>query len=242
MRGDDQQLTMNMGTIANLLAAIGTLLLAVVAIFQESIRGRFYRPKFIISVKTEPPDCVAVPFGPLQDGMMVDAFYLRLWVENIGNATAKMAEVYADELRKRRADGTWERVKSFPPMNLKWGNIRGIYFPAIAPQMGKHCDVAHVTDPRRRQLLGEDVATLGLTEQQTSLAFDLMVAPNHKGHIVGPGEYELDVRVAAENALPEKRTISILLSGQWYSVETMMFRDGVGISIGRRTGLTGPLT
>ncbi len=220
-----------MGTISNLAVAVGTLILAAVAVFQETIRGWFYRPTFRVSIKTEPPDCVAVPFGPLPDGTMIDAYYLRLWIENTGNATAKNAEVYADELRRQRLDGTWERVKAFPPMNLKWGNIGRIYFPAIAPQMGKHCDLAHITDPTRRQILGEDNPRLALTNQQTSLAFDLMAAPNHKGHIVGPGEYQLDIRVAAENALPINRTVAISLRGTWYPDETTTLRDGVGVTI-----------
>jgi hypothetical protein len=222
---------MTVGTIADWLVAVGTLVLAAVAIFQETIRGWFYRPAFQVSIKTEPPDCVAVPFGPLPNGMMIDAFYLRLWIENTGNATAKNAEVYADELRRQRLDGTSEPVRSFPPMNLKWANIGVIYFPAIAPKMGKHCDLGHITDPARRQLLSGDVPRLGLTNQQTSLAFDLMVAPNHKGHIVGPGEYQLDIRVAAENALPVKRTITISLQGTWYPDETTMLRDGVGATV-----------
>jgi hypothetical protein len=219
------------GSIADLLVAAGTLVLAAVAIFQDTIRGWFYTPEFRVSVKTEPPDCVAVPFGPLPNGTMVDAYYLRLWIENTGNATAKNAEVYADELRRQRLDETWELVKAFPPMNLVWANLRAVYFPAIAPKMGKHCDLGHVTDPTCRQLLKEDAPRLGLTNQQTSLAFDLMAAPNHKGHIVGPGEYQLDIRVAAENALPVKRTIAISLRGTWYPDETVMFRDGVGIAV-----------
>jgi hypothetical protein len=143
-----------------------------------------------------------------KNGIMVDAVYLRLRIENKGNATARNAEVYIDELRRKRADGSWEVVKAFPPMNLRWANKEGaIYFPSISPGMGKHCDLAHVTDPARRYMLGEDNPKLGISNQQTSLAFDLMVAPNHKGHIVGPGDYQVDIRVAAENSRPIKRTV-----------------------------------
>src|SRR2546425_8249870 len=97
--------------------------------------------------------------------------------------------------------------------------------------MGKHCDVGHIADPARRDMLREDAPRLALTNQQTSLAIDLMVAPNHKGHIVGPGEYQLDILVAAENATPVPRTIQIRLLGPWYPDEQRMFRDGVGIAV-----------
>jgi hypothetical protein len=166
------------------------------------------------------------------DGTFVaNSVYLRLWVENIGNVAAKNAEVFARELRRRRADGTWERVREFPAMNLNWANCGTIYFPHIAPKMGKHCDIGHIVDSARRHLLGEDAPRLALTDQVASLAFDLMVAPNHKGHIVGPGEYQLDILVAAENARPIRRTVAVSLHGTWDADETRMLRDGAGVTI-----------
>lgn len=219
------------GTVADWLVAVGTLVLAAVAVFQETIRGWFYHPAFHVSIKTEPPDCVAVPFTAPDGTFVADSVYLRLWVENTGSATAKNAEVYAKELRRQRADGTWERVGAFPPMNLKWANVGTIYFPSIAPEMGKHCDVGHIADPARRHLLHEDAPRLALTDQQASLAFDLMAAPNHRGHIIGPGEYRLAILVAAENVRPIKRTIAISLRGGWDADETRMLRDGVGVTV-----------
>jgi len=217
--------------IAGWLVAIGTLVLAVVAIFQETIRGWFYRPRFRVSVKTEPPDCVAVPINRLDGTLVANSIYLRLWVENVGNATARNVEVYAKELRRRRADMKWERVASFPPMNLKWANLGAIYFPSIAPEMGKHCDVAHIVDPTKRHLLQEEAPALSLTNQQSSLAFDLMAAPNHRGHIVAPGDYQLDILVAADNVRPKRGLVTINLRGPWHTDETTMLRDGVGLVV-----------
>ena len=217
--------------IANWVVAVGTLIVAAVAVFQEPIRSLFYRPRFRPSIKTEPPDCVMVPFTALDGTFLANAVYLRLWVENVGSATAKNAEVYARELRRLRADGRWERIRAFPSMNLKWANLGKIIFPGIAPEMGKHCDVGHITEPERRRILREDAPSLGLTDQQTSLAFDLMAAPNNKGHIVGPGEYQLDILIAAENARPIRRTIAISLKGPWYADEERMLGDGVGVKI-----------
>jgi hypothetical protein len=102
---------MTFGSIADWLVAVGTLVLAAVAVFQDTIRGWFYRPILRTSIKTEPPDCIAVPFA--QDGTFVaDSVYLRLWVENVGNATARNVEVFAQALRRKRADGAWSRLIS----------------------------------------------------------------------------------------------------------------------------------
>ena len=219
------------GTVADWVVAVGTLIVAVVAVGQETIRGWFYRPRFQVSVKTEPPDCLGVPWSTPDGKLVANSIFLRLWVENVGNATAVNAEVYAKELRRKRMDGIWETVVAFPPMNLKWANGFGVYFPNIAPDMGKHCDLGHITDPACRHLVGEDSPALHLTAQQTSLAFDVFERPNHKGHIIPPGEYELAILVAAQNARPMRQTVLVSLRGQWDADETRMLRDGVGVRV-----------
>ncbi len=226
--------------VASLLVAIGTLILAAVAVFQDLIRSWVSRPQFRITVRTEPPDCVSVPFRNVLTGQFIgDSIYLRIWVETHGNAPARNVEVYARELRRQQADQSWRIVQTFPPMNLKWTNlgpisvssIAPIYFPSIAPRMGKHCDVGHIADPAMRPQLGEENPALGLNAQEVSLAFDLMVSPNNMTHIIGPGRYQLDILVAAENARPLPQTLEITLPGPWYADADRMLRDGVGIRV-----------
>jgi hypothetical protein len=179
-----------------------------------------------------------LPFRSLTTGALIaNCVYLRLWVENVGNATARYVEVYARELRQRRADRKFKRVEPFPPMNPKWVHLPGfappMYFPMIAPNMGKHCDIGHIVDPAQRTQpgLSEENPALGLTNQETSLTFDLITAPNHKGHIIGPGEYELDILVAADNAAPVAHAVEITLKGPWSADETTMIRNFVGITV-----------
>jgi hypothetical protein len=214
--------------------AIGTLALAVLAVFQDTVRGWFYHPALDASIDTQPPDCVAVPVTTLDGRQIADAVYLRIWVKNIGTRTARSVEVYASELLRKRTDDTWERVHEFPPMNLRWSNVHVIFFPNIVPGTGKHCDLGHITDPAARSnaALREDNPRLNLTDQETSLAFDLIMSPNHKGHIIGPGDYQLKILIAAENSRhPIEKTISLSLKGRWFADETRMLRDGVGVSI-----------
>ena len=222
----------NWGMAANWLVAVGTLALAVVAVLQPTIHGWFYRPKFQVSIKTEPPDCVAVPLTNQRGELIAEAVWLRLWIENIGNVTAKNVEVYAQKLLRRRADNSWESVTSFPPMNLKWANLPIMHFPYIAPETGKHCDLGHIVDPAHRDAANERPSTrLALTDRQTSMTFDLISAPNHRGHIIGPGDYRLNILVAAEDIRPLKRTVEIGLRGTWHADEATMLRDGIGLTV-----------
>ena len=235
--------------LAECLVGVGTLALAAFAAFQEPIRRCWSnrdRPIFEVSIKTEPPDCSAVS-RTRQDGQLVaDCIYIRLWVKNAGKTTANDVEVYARGLRKQRADGGWDPINTFPPMNLVWSHVsysRPLVGPwihfKIAPKMGRHCDIGSIVDPARRKDVGEDAPGLGLTDQQTSLTFGIMVAPNNRAHIVGPGEYQLDILIAAENVSAISRTLAISLKGTWYASpldpryadEKKMLSDGVGVSV-----------
>jgi hypothetical protein len=220
--------------IGTIVLAAGTIVLAVVAIFQDTVRGWFYKPTLEVSIKTGPPDCVAVPMTSPDGAFIANAYYLRLWVKNSGSTTAKNIEVYASELKRIRADNiTKDVIEEFAPMNLRWANVHVIFFPYIVPEIGRHCDLGHIVDPalRNHPAVREENPRLQLTDQQPSLAFDVIAAPNHKGHIIGPGNYELTILVAAENGRrPIEKTVSISLNN-WYADEARMLRDGVGVSI-----------
>jgi len=223
------------GSVADWVVAIGTLTLAILAAFQDRIRRLFFRPMLSASITTGQPDCHFVPLarsGGIQIGITL---YLRLWITNAPDAApAQMVEVYARQLERERVDKRWERVPTFPPMNLTWSHQGGSHYPLIAPGMGKHCDLARVSDPAIRSTVGDENPSLNLTPQQTSLAFELIAKPNHLGHIVGPGHYRLTILVAAGNGSPIEQCVDIDLRGAWYANEAQMLRDGIGVSIGPR--------
>lgn len=219
--------------IGTIVLAAMTFILAGVAIFPDTVRGWLYKPKLDVSIRPQPPDCVAVPITTTDGTPLSDSFYFRLWVKNTGSTAAKNVEIYATELERSRADNiTWDRVTEFPPQNLQCSNFHVMYFNIIVPDMGKHCDIGHIVDPAKRTMLREENPRLGLTDQQTSLTFDLIAKPNHKGHIIGPGNYRLKLLIAAENVRrPLEKTISIVLTGNWYADETRMLRDGVNVRV-----------
>lgn len=226
---------MNWGTVADWVVAAATFTLAVVAIFQDRIRAWLSAPELEVSIRSEPPDCVSVPFTRQDTGEVVaNTIHVRFWVKNVGKSLARQVEVYAQRLRRERADGSWEDVRSFPPMNLLWADLHPptMYFPGIAPCMGKHCDLGYIIEPARRRFMPHDEnPTLQLTAQQVSFTFLLVARPNHKGHIVGPGRYQIHIVVAAENARPRTKRLELFLPGPWYPEEDRMLRDGIGVGV-----------
>ncbi len=217
-------------SLTDWLTAIGTISLGAIAVFGKTIRGYFYYAKLDVSVETKPPDCVKVPMCTPRGDVLADSYYLRVLVKNVGNSPAKNVEVYAAELRRKCIDGTWEIVKSFSPMNLRWANGEHIaYLPRINPDMSMHCNVAHITDPKHRSNDNINENVPWVKDDQTALAFDLTSLANHKRYIVAPGEYKLDIKIGAKNVRAKSEVLTINLDGNWYPDETKMFEDGVGI-------------
>jgi hypothetical protein len=212
--------------------AIGTLAVAVVAVYQDRIRAWLDAPRLKLLLDNEPPDCISVPFrDQLTRAFVSDTIHVRFRVKNEGKAAARRVEVYAERLDEHR-NGQWVQRAGFPPMNLNWAEVGGIYFSSISPGMAKHCDLGHVVDPARRGLLPEEEnPALKLNTSTASFCYSTIVKPFHQGHIVGPGRYRLTVRLAAENATPTTEMIEVELLGPWFPDEARMLRDGIRTAV-----------
>jgi hypothetical protein len=162
---------------------------------------------------------------------VADAYYFRLKVTNEGNKAAERVEVFASELRKEQASGTYEKIETFLPMNLKWSHIGTTYRDIISRGMPKHCDLCHIVRPEDRAYLPpENNPRLDVPPNQTLLFFEVEVRPFTMAHILPPGKYQLDILVGAANAEPSKFTIRINHTGKWYDDEAQMFKEGVSLS------------
>ncbi len=126
-------------------------------------------------------------------------------------------------------------VESFLPMNLRWSHGQQgsrapeIFADGISPEMGKHCDLGRVVDPKHHANLGEELPSAQAGE--AVLALDLEVPPNTKSHLIPPGVYQLQLLVAAANCAPVKKVIELTITGKWFADQTQMFSDGLGIKV-----------
>jgi hypothetical protein len=229
---------MEIGTLAQWAGATATLLAVLVALFKDEFLRWRRKPELRVSVALASPDChkttlnyvvqkTALTYGA------AECYYLRIWVENVGKTRAERVQVFASKLSKRSADGSFKKVDNFLPMNLLWAHSQQgkggpeIFAEGISPQMGKHCDLGHIVDPKYRKDVGYDLPMLAAEE--TVLALDIEVKPNTLSHLVPPGVYRLALRVAAANCSPVDHTLEITITGKWFSDQAQMFVDGLGI-------------
>ena len=163
---------------------------------------------------------------------IADVYYFRLKVHNKGKSKAESVEVFAAKLERRRADGTFREVDTFLPMNLLWSHYRQVFLPAISPKTYKHCDLAHIIDPKEREGFPEEHKTwANVSTEKTVLSFDTVVQPYTQSYLVPGGTYLLDIVVAAANAEPVEKRLEITLAGDWYDDEREMLSQGIGIRI-----------
>jgi hypothetical protein len=228
------------GSFAQWVAAGATFLAVLVALFKAEITQWWRRPKVSARINLSPPDCAKtyLDYVVQKTALTVgraDCYYLRVWIENLGKTRAEQVQVYASKLWKRAADGSFASVESFLPMNLKWAHgpppPKGpeIFADGISPTMGKHCDLAHVVDPSHRANVGHDLD--GVPGDQTILALDLEVEPNTLTHLIAPGTYRLQLRIAGGNCSPITKTLELTLTGRWFADQSQMFTDGLGIRV-----------
>lgn len=162
------------------LAAWATLLAVLVAVFNEQIRARVWRPRLTASIQTALPDCVAIPiYKPDTEEFVADGMFLRMRVKNHGNATAKNVEVFAAGLQVQR-NGSWDDVHRFPPGNLSWADQP---HPTLLGQLvadregaGRYCNLGHIIDPNLPDL-HKPSHPVPDHPNQTSLEFSLGVKP-----------------------------------------------------------------
>lgn len=162
----------------------------------------------------------------------VDVFYLRFRVYNTGNLKAENVEVFASELYRMQADGTYKKVDSFLPMNLVWSHFHEMFIPAISMNTYKHCDLAHIIKPEGRETIpGEHKSWPNVPHEKTILSFDTVVKPYTKSYLLPHGKYRLKLIIAASNSRAKKKTLEINLTGNWYDEEDQMLGEGVRVQI-----------
>lgn len=226
------------GTLAQWAGATATFLAVLVALFKDEMLRCWRKPNLTVSVALVPPNChkttltYAVRKTPVTYGS-ADCYYLRVWVANEGKTRAERVQVFASKLFRRGADGSFKEVEAFLPMNLRWAHGHQasggpeIFAEGISPEMGKHCDLGHVVDPKFRKDAGDDLP--GVAADHTILALDLEVQPATLTHLIPPGVYRLELRVAAANCAPVTEAIELTITGKWFEDQTQMFSDGLGL-------------
>lgn len=228
--------------MAEWLVAVGTILLAIMAAFQDRIRAVIHGPKLDCRIEAKPPDCHRTE----SRGNNVSFHSYFCWFEiwNTGKTSARNVEVIISNVSRKRENG-FEPLEEFFPDNLRWSllsEIRGsgaqgvqvmpkIYCDYISPGTFKPCNLGHIHDPNfRTRLPGEDDPSLPIRDGDTVFCFEVNFRSNRLNYLVQPGSYEFTITVGCENAKTISKKFLLEVTGAWFEDESKMLNEGLRIA------------
>lgn len=190
------------GTIAQIGAAIGTIAVAILAIWGDGVRALVAGP----NLKLELYD----PKGDLtvrQNGCKTYYYHLKVRNER-KSSPARSTRIFVVEIQKKSADGTYYYLPHVAPLPLVWTHQR---FHEFAPTIGPEdrCDLGHVDQ-------GADRFKLELPYLPT----------NFDGHLASGESMRVSIKALAHNGEMKKPLVlQISWNGEWDPDSSVMKRN-----------------
>jgi hypothetical protein len=223
---------------------LAAVLVGSYAIFHETLWAWLRRPTLEVEFEPRAPYLTMMPLHVRQQGE--EAFnrkssalslQIRIRICNRGKRRAENVEVYARRLARKEGaeyvDQDW-----FLPMNLRWAHqesedLATMIYTGLSPKIERMCNVAQIVDPSfMRADLNAPQAPTGFTYQQTGLLqLHTVVTSSNLSNFVFPGEYRLDLTVAAANAESQPRSLHFKFDGSWTPDLQGMLSQGLGVRL-----------
>jgi hypothetical protein len=181
--------------VVDWLAAIGTFLAVIVALFAPRIEQWWHgRPKLTLNVQQ------VAKLPPDGEGKIITF----LPIENNGAYLAEKAEVFIKALRRENEPGSYEDVVAFVPMSLRWAHSepeQPEIFVTISPKMQRYC-ILGALKPASNQ------GNLRIRDDNT-VYFELWTEYSRStdANILLPGHYQIDLILAATGMSPLSKKI-----------------------------------
>lgn len=214
--------------------AVSTLLAVIVALFKDSIRESWRRPKLVATCENSPPCSIRTPLF-VHDRITNlllwtgDCYYVRVKVENNGLTRAEKIQVSVSKLYYRPGvDGDFSEVlKHHFPINLKWTHIDTPILDGISPDMSALCDIVALCDPANphwpRPANTPPNTTVGKLQLEVELPPEF--------HSLRHGSWKLILRIGAANAKPIEKTLLFSHTGEWRESDDDMRRECLRVSL-----------
>jgi hypothetical protein len=216
---------------------IGTIILAIIAVFQDRIHDYLKSPKLDCTIEVKPPDCHKTTSIARPSGYNIYSFityYYRFKIWNKGKTSAEKVEVILADIFEKRGSN-WQRIESFPLDNLVWSILddkgqRRIYLDYISPNTYKYCNLGHIHDPKfRSKIPGESNPDLNVGDYEPIFCFDVYFRSNILYYLVPPSIYRIILKVGCTNAKTISKEYELELNNYWSDNETMMLANGLSI-------------
>jgi hypothetical protein len=250
--------------IATLVLAGATLILAVLVVFGEWIRGLIFRPdleieidnsaKYVWSNKNwltgEPVQDAIVwspppppPMAPPRPGEPVPhagapaqhgLYWVRFGIRNRPGWRSVGGRDIEVFVSDIKTVGASQK-SSFVGFNLKWALQENIVQMGILPGVTKYCDLGRVWHPSGRTRFKPYSRSYSESEHRTIFEFAAFPQPRNFSWLLEPERYELTLQVGGKNARMKSYPLTLRFPDEWRENEDEM-REA--ISVGLASGAT----
>lgn len=215
--------------ISDWVLIITTLFLGAIAIWGESIRRWFDRPKITVSFHEVSPFCHKTYYRDSL-GAEIDepVFFFRFMIQNTGKAKLRRCERVLNQLWKYDSADHPQKISGFNDVSLRWAQNDKLSTMDLDPYRTKFCNIGHLASPKYQQQfeLGNRIIDLpGKHEGKLRFIFEQAEYPHSQPNCLVPGKYAIKITLYSENVPPKELWFQIAWSGNWQEEETEIFRE-----------------
>ena len=199
--------------VFNGLTAVGTVVVAILAVFGQRIRAWFVRPRLALAVgKTSPFVDRAETIDASASNSKRVSYAVRLQVINDGKETARNCKILCDSVYQEREKGSgFYLLRRFVPKEFFWtGSAQS---KDVVPKLPSYVDIASIAEP----VESASASVTSGTEQPKHALHILIEAEGTTGRYfcVGVGKFIYPLILYADNLpRPTKRYVEILWTGK----------------------------
>lgn len=223
---------MERGNLAQWVGAAVTFCAVLVALFKDSVRDSWRKPKLIATCGITPPWTVRVPLFVRRnngESWKGEGYWVRVKVTNTGKTRAEKVQVSLSNLRyKPDVDGDFsEDSRQHFPLNLQWSHLGIPILDGISPDMYAFCDVIALSDPANPHW--PRTADTAANRTVGCLQLEVKLPPEFES--LRPGSWKLTLKIAAANAAPIEKTLQFSHTGEWRTDDVAMRRKCLRVSL-----------
>lgn len=175
------------------------------------IQNRFYKPRLKIGYNFRSPDCHKT-LALLGQGL-VEALYIRFYIQNEGRSAVKDLEVIVNKI-ERRNKNDWQLFFDFLPSNLVWTNLGGPTLNNLSPKLKRNVDLGFIHKP----------LISSRNQVETELVVCISNLIHDKFNKFSPSEYKFSIIAGSSNCGAIEAEFLLSFNKEWQN-EAAMFKS-----------------
>jgi hypothetical protein len=200
------------------------LLVAVLGVFQDSLRLRLIGPRLKVQFGMSEPFVGTARIREASGTSPARSFSFRVGVANLGKSAAWRVNVLLTRLEKYNEEARrYEVEERFVPVELAWCHGIGSQLQALNPHSTIYFDLGHYARAEPTGDAPEDFDSPNATQFILKTS---RIDAKQWGYVLTEGQYQLRIQVTAANAEPVEAWFHVRSFPGWSDNIEDLIRDG----------------